>query len=538
MRAKEDNMSCFKKRFILLVMVVILFMPVLAQHIFEVVKKGDLEQVKAILEKNPELVDARGENDRTPLMQAALSRQYAVFRFLVEKGADVNLRNKGGYCPLHVVAIRGERELVDLIISKGAEINSNKNVGGTTPLDFAVSRGHKDIVALLIAKGAQLNLKDKRGNTPLLRAMSEGHQDIIKLLLTKGAPVNDKDSMGSTPLLLAALDGQKDLVELLISKGANVNAKNSYGGTPVSVAAREGHQEIVDLLIAKGAKKEFIKQPVLEGEYLGQKKPGLTPELFAPGVVSTEKKELNSVFTPDGKEFYFTIQGQGKCKIMVMKQENNRWIKPGVTSFSGEGEYCDIDLFISPDGKKLYYCSNRPLEGKEESKKDFDIWVVERIKDGWSAPQNLGNLINSTEDDFYPSVTRDGTIYFNSLRPDSKGSRDIYRSKPVNGKYEKVENVGDVINSEFFEGDVLISPDEDYMIYTVDRPGGFGRGDLYLSFRDKNDNWTTPENMGNKINTEHHEYCPILSPDGKFLFFSRNNDIFWMDAGIIQKFKK
>jgi ankyrin repeat protein len=525
-------MSRFKKHLILLVMVVILFMPVLAEDIFEAVKKKDLDQVKVILEKNPELLNARGEYERTPLILAVISLDKDIFKFLVEKGADVNLPDKQGLCALHFVALRGERELADLLISKGADINSNKNVGGATPLGIAVSRGHKDIVELLIAKGAQLNLKDKRGNTPLLRAMSAGQQDIIKLLLTKGASVHEKDSMGSTPLLLAALNGQKDLVELFISHGANVNAKNSIGGTPVSVAAREGHQEIVDLLIAKGAKKEFIKQPVLEGEYLGQQKPGLTPELFAPGVVSTEKSELNSVFTPDGKEFYFTI----KCKIMVMKQENNRWIKPEVTSFSGE--YCDVDLFISPDGKKLYYCSNRPLEGKEESKKDFDIWVVERIKDGWSAPQNLGNPINSTEDEFYPSVTRDGTMYFQSQRPDSKGSKDIYRSKPVNGKYEKVENVGDVINSEFFEGDVLISPDEGFMIFSVERPGGFGRGDLYLSSRDKNDNWTTPENMGNEINTEHHENCPILSPDGKFLFFTRHNDIFWVDAGIIQKFKK
>jgi len=90
--------------------------------------------------------------------------------------------------------------------------------------------------------------------------------------------------------------------------------------------------------------------------------------MFAPGVVSTEKNELNSVFTPDGKEFYFTIQtGLGKWKIMVMKQENNRWSKPTMTSFSGQ--YSDVDLFISPDGKKLFYSSNRPWNQMENLKK-------------------------------------------------------------------------------------------------------------------------------------------------------------------------
>jgi len=164
--------------------------------------------------------------------------------------------------------------------------------------------------------------------------------------------------------------------------------------------------------------------------------------------------------------------------------------------------------------------------------------VVERIKDGWSQPWNPGSPINSEEEEFFPSVTTDGTMYFQSKRADCGGERDIYRSRPVNGKYEKVENVGNVINSEGFEGDAFISPDEDYMILSTDRPGRLGRGDLYISFRDKDDRWTPLRNMGEKINTEYVENCPILSPDRKFLFFTRNGDIYWVDAGVIQELKK
>ncbi len=507
---------------------------VMTEDIFAPIKKGDLDQVKALLEKNPDLLNTRGEYDRTPLIEAAFSKQTAIFKFLVEKGADLSLSNKEGFTPFDFVIFLGEKELVDLVISKGVPIDSNNNVMKVTGLDLAASLGHKDIAELLIAKGASLNLKNNRGNTPLLTAVSANQPDIVQLLLAKGASIDEKDQMGSTALLLAALNGQKEMVELLLAKGADINAKNSRGSTPVGVATREGHRDIAALLIAKGANKEYAKQTILKGKYLGQKKPGLSPELFAPGIVSTEKRELNSVFMPDGREFYFTMQtAPMKWTIMVMKLEKNGWTKPAVTSFSGE--YSDVDLFIAPNGKKLYYCSNRPLEANGKPKKDFDIWVVERIKDNWSQPLNPGNPINSEEMEFYPSVTQDGTMYFQSTRPDSRGARDIYRSRLVNGKYEKIENVGDVINTELFEGDVLIAPDEAYMIFSVNRPGGFGQGDLYISFREKNDLWTTPKNMGDKINTEYNENCPILSPDDKFLFFTRHDDIYWVDATVIPK---
>lgn len=526
-------MSNVRSRIILTVLMIFIFIPLLAEDIFEPVKKGELEKLKAILEQNPGQLNVRGENDRTPLMQAALFHQIAVFRFLLEKGADFSLTNKEGFGPLHFAAFSGEMGMVELLIAKGAPVNANTNVIKATPLDLAVSGGRKDIVEFLIAKGASLDLKDIKGYTPLLKAVSAGQPGIARLLLAKGASINEKDQMGSTPLILAALTGQKDLLELLIAMGSDVNAMNSLSGTPASVAAREGHQDILDLLIANGANKAYLKLPILEGAYLGQKTPGSEPERFAPGVVSTEKNELNSVFSPDSGEFYFTIQtGQMKWQIMVMKRKNNRWSKPMLASFSGQ--YSDVDLFISADGKKLFYCSNRPLEENGAAKKDFDIWVVERTGDDWSKPRNPGAPINSEEAEFYPSLTKDGTLYFQSQRPDTRGTRDIYRSRPVNGKYDKIENAGDVINSDLFEGDALISPEEDYLIFSVNRPGGFGQGDLYISFRDKNDRWTTPQNLGDKINTEHNENCPILTPDGKFLFFTRNGDIYWVDTNGIR----
>lgn len=529
-------MKNFSSRIIILALMMLVFIPLMAEDIFEPVRKGELEKIETLLTNDPSLLNVRGDSSRTPLLEAILARQLAVCKFLLEKGADVNLANKEGFSPLHFAAFTGEIELAKLLIAKGALLSANANVTEATPLDLAVNAGRREMVDLLVARGAPLNQKDKKGNTPLLKAVLAGQAEIAGLLIARGAVVNEKDASGSSSLLLAAMTGQIDLVKFLIENNADINAVNSFGSTPASVAAREGHPEIVELLIAKGANKESIKSPVLEGSYLGQKAPGLEPERFAPGVVSTEKSELNSVFSTDGSEFYFTIQsGPMKWNIMVMKREKDRWSKPEPASFSGQ--FSDVDLFITADGQKLFYCSNRPLEEKGAAKKDFDIWMVERKGDGWSKPRNLGAAVNSNDSEFYPSLTKDGTLYFQAQRPDSRGAKDIYRSRPLDGKYETIENIGDAINSDLFEGDALISPDEDYLIFSVDRSGGFGQGDLYISFRDANGSWTAPRNMGDKINSAYHENCPILTPDGKFLFFTRNGDIYWVDANVIQNLK-
>jgi len=304
---------------------------------------------------------------------------------------------------------------------------------------------------------------------------------------------------------------------------------------------------------------------ILSEEYLGQKKPGLIPEVFAPGIVCTGSSEFSSVFAPDGKEFYYTLSGVPFSTILCMKQENNQWTKPQVAPFSGRHRDCDMNF--SPDGKRLFFCSNRPLKGTGPPKEDSDIWLVERTVQGWSEPENLGSLINSNKNEYYPTFTRNGTLYFSSSREGGKGGGDIYRSKFVNGKFTKPENLGDAINTRFGEGDVFIAPDENYIIVTCyGRSDGIGSGDLYISARKKDGLWSELKNMGNTINSEANEHCPMLSHDGRFLFFTSRRsslksysgksityeekmktinshgngmaDIYWVDANVISKFLK
>ncbi len=301
--------------------------------------------------------------------------------------------------------------------------------------------------------------------------------------------------------------------------------------------------------------------PVIEGPYLGQKPPGMTAEIFAPGIVSTEHGEFCSVFSSDGNEFYWSISGAPYPVIAAMRQDNGRWTQPEIPSFSGK--YPDLDMGFTPDGKRLFFCSQRPLDGNGPPRDNTDFWYVERDGAGWSEARHLDGPVNSKAQEYYPIFAQNGTLYFCSTRPSGFGAGDVYCARFENGVYLEPENLGPPINTENFEGDLLIAGDESYIIVTCyGRPDSLGSGDLYISFRQENGAWLPLKNMGSAINSPANEHCPILSPDGKYLLFSsgrsrhpnyseqpitlnqklemmnswgngRNEDIYWIDAHII-----
>jgi Tol biopolymer transport system component len=140
-------------------------------------------------------------------------------------------------------------------------------------------------------------------------------------------------------------------------------------------------------------------------------------------------------------------------------------------------------------------------------------------------------------------------MYFTSDRDGGHGAYDVFRAQRLtDGSFAEPVNIGPPINTEFSEGDTYVSPDERYLIMTSSRPGGYGEGDLYVSFRKKDGGWEEPVNLGASINTDQVEYCPMVTPDGKYLFFSRRwgatweettaGDVFWVDASIIEQFRK
>lgn len=303
--------------------------------------------------------------------------------------------------------------------------------------------------------------------------------------------------------------------------------------------------------------------PVLSGEYFGQEPPGLEGELFAPGIISTCLPELNSVFFPGGKEVIFSVNvGPMKWSLIMMEEKDGNWTKPEVAPFSGE---CGgVDPFVSFDGNTIYFCSNRPRSGSGEPEEDYDIWYVKRSSDGWSEPVNMGAPINTDAHEFYPSLTKDGTFYFQSRRPGGIGAGDIYRTALVDGKYVSAECLPEPINSPDFEGDAFIAPDESYLILSTRREDNIGQADLYISFRSEDGSWSPLKNMGEKINSVGGENCQILSPCGKYLFYTSRRfkdrpsdttltyeqimkawtepqngygDVYWVDAKIIEQYR-
>ncbi len=304
--------------------------------------------------------------------------------------------------------------------------------------------------------------------------------------------------------------------------------------------------------------------PELTGKYLGQNEPGLKPEIFAPNIVSTGMSEINAAFSPDFKEFYFSIIiPSGQFVIMNMIYDGTKWSEPEVASFSGK--YSDADPFITYDGKWLYFISHRPIDSTSIAKKDWDIWRTRRVGDRWSEPERLSSEINSEADETYPSLTQSGKLYFSSGRI-GRNNKDIFYAENLGENFNNPVRLNDTVNSHW-EGDIFISPKEDFMIFASHgRDSGSG---LYITFNQEG-RWGLPQRMSDEINVTGREFCPIISPDGKYFFFSSSqtvetkelpaklthkmikddfiqslnspqkgkNDVYWIDAKIIDNYRR
>jgi Tol biopolymer transport system component len=264
----------------------------------------------------------------------------------------------------------------------------------------------------------------------------------------------------------------------------------------------------------------------VKGPYFGQTPPGTNPVVFAPGILSMPNRlEARIAFSPDLKECYFTVTDStfSNPRLYYTTCVNGTWTSQQLTPFlpgSSKNE-----PFFSADGNKLYFTSN--ANGTR------DLWVVQRTAQGWGTPQVLPSPINSNSYmEYFYSETTDGTVYFVSTRP-GKGGTDLWRTRP--GLPLQVENLGAPVNTGNFEYDPCVAPDGSWLIFCANRFGG-NNFDLYASRSNGSGGWTTPVSMdtfGAGYNTSASEYGPSFSPDGRYLFFVRNNngqtgDVFWV----------
>lgn len=288
--------------------------------------------------------------------------------------------------------------------------------------------------------------------------------------------------------------------------------------------------------------------PILKGPYLGQSPPGQRAELFDPGFFPENEYLGCSGFLNEGTVFIYTsMRPNADWRLRptyVTEMKKGKWTAPRIAPFS---RYAPYNFTVGPDGQTLYFTTLKsPDKTTHVFLEQANIWAVKLEMDGWTEPVMFGRSINTDKYyENYPSVTVNGTVYYMSRREDGIGRTDVYRSRNLDGKYGKTENLGIPVNTEESDIDPFVAPDESYLIVCREAAGGYGSYDLYIHFQRHDGSWTGPVNMGEEVNSSGFEARPYVTPDGKFLLFTsnrpnqaRDEGIYWVDARVIAELRQ
>jgi ankyrin repeat protein/Tol biopolymer transport system component len=566
-----------KTRIFVFFMLIALIPTAFAAEVHDAARAGDLAKVKALIEKDPGLILAVDSEGKTPLHGAAEIGRKDVAAYLIEKGAVIDQRDSMNRTPLWWCAARSQSvEIARLLLDKGADINATDGgwgpplmmaaVGGSAPMvdlflergvaipgpsdpfmaglvTFSVKNGLVKLVNRLVSTGLNVLAKDDAGDSLMHKAATGGSPEIIDIFIKAGLSVSEADRIGWTPLHFAAEAGRLQAVEILLAKGAPLDARTTEGKTALNLALEWKKKDVADFLTTKGADRSEPKFPVLTGPYLGQKLPGKTPELFARGIAAAKYAFHGGVaFSPDGQSAYWSVQEYGGSMASLESSNvGGRWTMPKPMSFVVLGQTDDVP-FPSPDGRKLFFVSGRPLEKGGQGGKE-NIWVMDRTASGWSEPRPLPAVVNAMNMHWQVSVDLRGHLYFGAREEGGQGFglQDIYWSKFENGTYAKPENLGAAINGPGFEHSPFIAPDGSYLIFSKSNPQA--RVDsLFISFRKPEGTWSRSRDLNGVMGYRNRSMCPWVTPDGKYLFFAGivagENMPFWVEAGFIEDLRK
>lgn len=265
----------------------------------------------------------------------------------------------------------------------------------------------------------------------------------------------------------------------------------------------------------------------LKGSSIGQKPPGLIPEVFAPGVISTDNvSEFSCCISPDGNEFYFARATENiQFTIYLSRKVNGSWGEPELASFSGK--YFNHEPYITNDAKQIFWGSKRPLP---DGTTKYAIWTAKREENEWGVPYPLGFKA------MYITMSRNGTVYYTGT---GRGGACLSRAIPDGQGGYIHEILPEPLLSDYWDGHPCIAPDESFIIFDSENRPGQEECGLFISFRRENGGWTEPENMNKVISKGRYA---MLSPDGKYLFFSApgngsGKDIYWVSSKVIENFR-
>lgn len=272
------------------------------------------------------------------------------------------------------------------------------------------------------------------------------------------------------------------------------------------------------ILAIMGAREEPGSDPVPEAPQI--------PEVLGKGTVSLpDRYEFCSTLSHDFKTLYIGVEHGSWQSIEAYRFTARGW--DGPHHVFGTPEYPAQDPYLSADGKRLYFITAKDGHG--------DIGYLSQSSEGnWGNPILLDQPVNGPANEYFLSFSKARTLVFASDRADAEsGDYDIFAAVADGDKFAPPAMIEGEVNSEWDEGDPFIDPEGRFLIFASNRPGGAGRGDLYISMASENGSWLAPIAFGDSINTSGHELCPALSRDGSIFMFTSNRDIHWVSAKVI-----
>ncbi len=325
------------------------------------------------------------------------------------------------------------------------------------------------------------------------------------------------------------------------------------------------------LLLITSCVRDKERFPVLSGPYPVENLPSEKPEVFGPGIICTGLTERDITISPDGREIFYGLSTGRLVTIMYTRYDGNRWQEPVIAPFAVDNRFSYFEPCFAPDGKSVFFLTTMPVRGKEIKPgwANQNIFVSDRADDGtWGDPYDPPGCINDGALQFYPSVTKDRTVYFCRTDP-STGKHELFRSPLDDGVYREATRLPEPVNTDTTRPyNVYVAPDESFMIACIaDIQVGYnpGRANYFLFMRNDDGEWSGPVPFGPEINIRgSNAMSSSLSPDGRYLFFAAqvteplksdddeqvplsriimsssvpqngNSDIYWTDAAVIRK---
>jgi ankyrin repeat protein len=557
------------------------------QDAFDLLRKGDVQAVKALIEKSPQLVEAKDGTGMTLLHYAAYGKDVEFVNFLIDKGAKLEAQDGQEKTPLQIAVMNDRTEVAAALLKRGASLEAKDDYQRTALILCARERGQAATGRILIEAGADLNAADKFGDTALSLAAWRGKADFIDLLLAKGAKLPTGRGAGqmlvqaasqgltnlfrrlvesgldlkaiaeAVPSLLsdAAAGGSAEIVSALLDLGREPAKADRFGWTPLHYAARDGRTEVARALIGRGV-------PLDVRTVMGQTayNVAVDREMDAVAALLKEKgADTSAMRFPELKGDYLGQTPPG---------DKPELFGPGIIS-SVFGLHSTA--VFSPDGNEVVWHEMTLFPGEGYSR--GGLLHMKRLNGRWTPPALMS--FSSTElGDDQPFFTRDGQrLYFISGRPlpgeSGRQKERIWCVDRTGDGWSEPRPLDPVVNDHLMhwqfsldlkgnlyfagQGPDSIGRQDIYLAGFVDgkygKPVSLGapvctpdiedtpfiapdgsyllfshKFDLWVSFRDADGAWAAPLNLGPEVNSESIDLCPVVTADGKYLFFLSQRD--------------